>query len=97
MMERKEMRRHPTSPRSIASYLSAKELTLEDREFIAEITEPKDWSAKYLDLESLNEDELNMRAVILGRIKKYPAIVVSINWVRLKRFLTKTYNLQNKK
>ena len=91
------MRRHPTSPRSIASYLAAKELTIEDREFIAEVTEPKDWSAKYLDVESLSEDELNMRAVILSRIKKYPAIVVSQRFIRPKRYRTKIYNLQNKK
>ena len=85
MMDRKELSRHPTSPRSIASYLAAKELTVEDREFIAEVTEPKDWSAKYMDMENLSEDELNMRAVILSRIKKYPAIKVSKSFIRLKR------------
>lgn len=72
------MRRHPTSPRSIASYLAKKELTVEDRELIAQVSEPKGWSAKYLNLESLNEDELNMRSVILSRIKKYPAIKVRL-------------------
>ena len=97
MMDRKELSRHPTSPRSIASYLAAKELTVEDREFIAEVTEPKDWSAKYMDMENLSEDELNMRAVILSRIKKYPAIKVSKSFIRLKRYRTTIYNLQNEK
>lgn len=96
-MDRKELSRHPTSPRSIASYLAAKELTVEDREFIAEVTEPKDWSAKYMDMENLSEDELNMRAVILSRIKKYPAIKVSKSFIRLKRYRTTIYNLQNEK
>ena len=75
-MSQAEMRKHPGSPRSIASYLNQKTLTLDDRELIAEVTRPKDWSAKFLDLENLTEDELNMRAVVLSRIQKYPAIKV---------------------
>ena len=76
MMSQSEQRKHPGSPRSIASYLNQKTLSVEDREFIAEVTRPKDWSAKYLDMEKLNEEELNMRSVVLSRIKKYPAIKV---------------------
>ena len=84
MMSQSERRRHPSSPKSIASYLATKNLTVDDREFIAEMTSPKGWSAKYLDVDSLNEEELNARAVVLDRIKKYPAIVV-----RVKLFLSK--------
>ena len=76
MMSQAEMRKHPGSPRSIASYLNQKTLTLDDRELIAEVTRPKDWSAKFLDLENLTEDELNIRSVVLSRIQKYPAIKV---------------------
>ena len=75
-MSQAEMRKHPGSPRSIASYLNQKTLNVDDRETIAEVTQPKDWSAKYHDPTNLTEDELNMRAVVLSRIQKYPAIKV---------------------
>ena len=87
MMSKTEMNRHPGSPRSIVSYLNQRELTVEDREFIAEVTQPKDWSAKFLNLDDLTEDELNMRAVVLSRIKKFPAIKVNFLIARLSNSL----------
>ena len=77
MMSKAEHRRHPSSPRSIVSYLSNKELTLEDRELIAEITEPNGWSAKFNDEIDLTADELEARSKILRGLKKYPAVKVN--------------------
>ena len=76
MMSKTEARRHLTSPRSISSYLSQKELTTDDREMIAEIIEPNGWSAKFNDVVDLTADELEARSKILRRLKKFPAIKV---------------------
>ena len=77
MLTQNEMRKHPGSPRSIAAYLSQKTLTVEDRELIAEISQPKGWSANYANFEDLTAEELEARAQVLDKIKKYPAIKVS--------------------
>ena len=76
MLTQKEMRKHPGSPRSIAAYLSQKKLTIEDRELIAEISQPEGWSANYVNYEDLTADELEARAQVLDKIKKYPPIKV---------------------
>lgn len=77
MLDQTEMRKHPGSPRSIAAYLTSKNLTLEDRELIAEISQPKGWNQRFVDFHDLTAEELEARGKVLDAIKKYPAIKVS--------------------
>ena len=76
MLNQTEMRKHPGSPRSIVAYLSEQKLTVEDRELIAEISQPEGWNDNYVNYEDLTADELEARAHVLDKIKKYPAIKV---------------------
>ena len=50
---------------------------MEDRELIAEITEPNGWSAKFNDEIDLTIDELDARSKILRGLKKYPPVKVN--------------------
>ena len=84
------MRRHPSSPRSIAAYLAAKELDAHDRAQIAMITKPKGWIEKSENIENLDEDELMVRQSILDRIKKFPPIKVTL--FKFRRLLISKLN-----
>lgn len=87
-MDSKELRRHPSSPRSIASYLATKDLDIEDKLLIARITAPG-WKAKFENIDDLEEDELLVRQNILNGIKKFPPIKVNLRFnLRVKNFFS---------
>ena len=76
MISKEEARANPQYARSIASYLNGKELTDDDRTWIANITKPKGWRAEFNEIENLSAEEILERSQILNRIKKYPPLKV---------------------